>query len=125
MSEAFGAAVTHTNAGADGTGAAVPHPARRNPARNRTRINFLIRYCDGVGGVFVAVGTRVQVAVGTGVSVAVAVGSCVGVEVLVGRLVAVAVDVGVEVSVGKSGMMVTPGIGVRVGIFGTHSLCPA
>ncbi len=125
VGEAFGATVTHANTGADGAGAAVPHPARRNPARNRTRISFLIRYCEGVGGVFVAVGTTVQVDVGTSVSVAVAVGSCVGVEVLVGTLVAVAVGVAVEVSVGNSGMMVTPGTGVRVGIFGTHNLCPA
>jgi hypothetical protein len=29
------------------------------------------------------------------------------------------------VCVGKLGMMVTPGTGVRVGMFGTHSNCPA
>jgi hypothetical protein len=35
-----------------------------------------------------------------------------------------AVSVGDEVTVEKSGMEVTPGMGVRVGIFGTQSLCP-
>jgi len=51
----------------------------------------------------------------------------VGIEV--GVAVAVAVDVGVavggsEVLVGKVGMTVTPGTGVSVGMFGTHSLWP-
>jgi hypothetical protein len=53
----------------------------------------------------------------------VAVGVMVDVAVAVGWTVAVAVAV--DVSVGKLGMMVCPGTGVRVGTFGTQSNCPA
>lgn len=49
-------------------------------------------------------------------------GGSVAVLVLVTGAV---VFVGDGVSVGKSGMIVTPGTGVRVGMLGTHSLCPA
>ena len=123
VGEAFGAAVTRTNGRAEAAGAAVPHPASRNPARKMTWINFLIRYCEGggLGGVFVDVG--IEVAVGSGVEVAV--GMEVGVAVAVGNSVAVGISVGVEVAVGKFGTTVTPGTGVRVGMFGTQSLCPA
>ena len=62
--------------------------------------------------VLVAVGMEVDVAVGVGVAV----------DVLVGILVAVCVAV--DVSVGKSGITVTPGTGVRVGILGTHNKSP-
>lgn len=118
MAEAFGAAVTQANGGTGsvGTGARTPHPARSNPARNLRWINFLIRYCDGgwgLGGVFVAVGIGVEVAVGGSVAVLIAV-MVMGVG-----------TVGIDVSVGKSGMIVTPGTGVRVEILGTQSLCPA
>ena len=37
----------------------------------------------------------------------------------------VAMGSGVLVEVGRSGMMVMPGMGVRVGTFGTHSRWPA
>ena len=72
-----------------------------------------MRYCgaDGLGGVSVTVGWDVNVAVGGG-SVAVSVGGT-GVG-------------GTDVceAVGVSGIVVIPGMGVRVGTFGTHSLCP-
>jgi len=66
---------------------------------------------------------------GSGVSVAVGICVAVDVGIEVGVAVAVAVDVGVavggsEVLVGKVGMTVTPGTGVSVGMFGTHSLWP-
>lgn len=65
----------------------------------------------GLGGVFDAVNVGATV----GRDVDVAVGG--------GRLVSV--GLGVLVAVGKSGITVTPGTGVRVGILGTHSNCPA
>jgi len=65
-------------------------------------------------GVFVLVG------VGEGVTVKVSVGGSVELGVTV-----VATGSEVFVNVGKSGMVVVPGIGVRVGTFGTQSLCPA
>lgn len=65
-------------------------------------------------GVFVLVG------VGEGVTVKVSVGDSVELGVTV-----VATGSEVFVDVGKSGMVVVPGIGVRVGTFGTQSLCPA
>ena len=99
-----------------GAGARATHPASNNPARRVMWKIFLMRYCVVVG-VFVAVG----VAVGRDVGVAVAVGGSVGVLVA-GSVVDVGVAVGV--SVGKLGTVVTPGVGVRLGIFGTQSLCP-
>jgi len=71
-----------------------------------------MRYCCGVIGVFegVSVGTAVAVDVGVAVEVLVAVG--------------VDVKVAVAVPVGKSGMTVMPGTGVRVGTLGTQSNCP-
>jgi hypothetical protein len=72
------------------------------------------------------------VAAGTGIWVREAVG--VGEEVAMNVCVAVAAggcvnvggtDVNVAVEEGKTRVMVTPGIGVRVGMFGTHNLCPA
>ena len=62
-------------------------------------------------GVFVLVG------IGEGGTVKVSVGGSV--ELGTG-VVAMGVDVSVDV--GKSGMVVVPGIGVRVGTFGTQSL---
>ena len=62
-------------------------------------------------------------AVGNAVAVAVAVDVEAGSVVPVG--VAVGMDVSVGVAVEKSGMLVTPGIGVRVGKLGTQSNCPA
>jgi len=123
VGEAFGAAVTNANGKACcalGTvDAKAPHPARRYPARRVILISFLIRYCAGGDvGVLVAVG----VAVGGVVCVAVGVGGSVGVDV------GVSVDgtvVAVGVAVGNSGITVTPGMGVRVGTFGTQSRCPA
>jgi hypothetical protein len=61
----------------------------------------------------------VIVSVGDGVTVKVSVGDSV--ELGTG-VVATGVDVSVDV--GKSGTVVVPGIGVRVGTFGTQSLCP-
>ncbi len=123
VGEALGAAVTRTKGRAGAAGAAVPHPARSNPARKVRWINFLILYCDegGLVGVFAAVGIEVEVAVGNEVEVAVG----MEVAVAVGSSVAVGISVGVEVAVGKFGITVTPGTGVRVGMFGTQSLCPA
>ena len=77
-----------------------------------------MRYCDcGVTGVVegVCVGGSVGISVfvavgGTSVSVAVA---GTGTSVVVG------------VVVGKLGMIVSPGTGVRVGTLGTQSSCPA
>jgi hypothetical protein len=62
----------------------------------------------------VAVGIEVDVGrdVSVGIAVDVAVGICV--EVAVGRVT----------SVGKVGIIVTPGVGVRGGILGTQSRCP-
>lgn len=72
---------------------------------------FFIRYCGaGLGGVFD--GVNVGAVVGGDVNVAVG-----------GTLVSV--GIGVYVAVGKSGMIVMPGTGVRVGTLGTHSRCPA
>lgn len=121
VGEAFGAAVTKTNGNADCSlvraDAKVPHPARRIPARRVRWKKFLIRYCngDGVFGVFVEAGMDVCVAVAGGGFVFVGGGVLLGGTVLVD---------GTEVSVGKSGRLVTPGTGVRVGMFGTQSLCP-
>jgi hypothetical protein len=70
-------------------------------------------YCEGM---------NVLVEVGEGVTVKVEV--AVGEFVEVGTGV-VAMGVAVSVDVGKSGIVVVPGIGVRVGTFGTQSLCPA
>ena len=78
-----------------------------------------------------AVGTFVTV----GAVVDVGAGELVGMEVddAVGKLVDEGVNVAgtgadvfvaVFVDVGKFGMMVTPGTGVSVGIFGTQSFCP-
>jgi hypothetical protein len=72
-------------------------------------------YCEGSSAV-VGVGVGVE----EGVTVKVEVGG--GVE-LGTAVVAVGNEVFVEV--GKSGMVVAPGTGVRVGTFGTHSLWPA
>ena len=60
------------------------------------------------------------VAVREGVTVKVSVGGNVELGVTV-----VATGVDVFVDVGKSGMDVVPGMGVRVGTFGTQSLWPA
>lgn len=63
-----------------------------------------------------------------GVLEAVKVGAVVGLDVnvaLAGMLVSVGMNVCVAVAVGKSGMFVTPGTGVRVGTLGTHRTCPA
>jgi len=65
------------------------------------------------------IGVFVIVSVGDGVTVKVSVGDSV--ELGTG-VVATGVDVSVDV--GKSGTVVVPGIGVRVGTFGTQSLCP-
>ena len=61
------------------------------------------------------------VSVGDGVKVKVDVRVGGSVELGTG-VVAMGVDVSVDV--GKSGTVVVPGIGVRVGTFGTQSLCP-
>jgi hypothetical protein len=47
-----------------------------------------------------------------------------GVNVALGGIV-VSVGMIVFVADGKSGMIVTPGTGVRVGTLGTHRTCPA
>ncbi len=65
-------------------------------------------------GVFVLVG------IGEGVTVKVSVGGSVELGVTV-----VATGSEVFVDVGKSGIEVVPGMGVRVGTFGTQSLWPA
>jgi len=61
----------------------------------------------------------VIVGVGDGVTVKVSVGDSVELGTAV-----VAMGVDVSVDVGNSGTVVVPGIGVRVGTFGTQSLCP-
>jgi hypothetical protein len=74
---------------------------------------FFMRYCgDGLGGVFD--GVKVGGVVGADVNVA-----------LGGTIVSVEMIICVAVAVGKSGIIVTPGTGVRVGTLGTHSSCPA
>jgi hypothetical protein len=65
-----------------------------------------------------------------GVRVAAAGTVALGWEVAEGSVVEVGGTVGGTlvaegVSVGNSGMIVTPGTGVRVGTLGTHNLCPA
>ena len=93
VGDALGAAVTRINgnAGCFGTGARVPHPTSRILARSMMWKNF--RICYGyVAGVLEAV--NVGIAVG-------------------GAMVAVCV--------GKLGTIVTPGMGVRVGMLGTQS----
>ena len=117
VGDAFGAAVTNTNGKAGctlaDTGARVPHPAS-SPARRITWKKFFMCYWEGVIGVFVLVG------IGEGVTVKVSVGGSVELGVTV-----VATGSEVFVDVGKSGMEVVPGMGVRVGRFGTQSLWPA
>ena len=74
--------------------------------------DFFMRYSDtcGLGGVF------------DGVNVGATVGAVVNVA-LGGTVVSVGLRV--FVAVGKSGIIVTPGTGVRVATFGTHRSCPA
>lgn len=73
---------------------------------------------DGVG-VYVAVFGIVAVGTGEAVTmnvcVAVALACCVNVG---------GTDVKEAVDEGKISVTVTPGIGVRVGMFGTHNRCP-
>ena len=71
-------------------------------------------YWEGVRGVSVLVGN------GEGVTVRVSVGGSVELGVTV-----VAMGTEVFVEVGKSGMVVVLGMGVRVGTFGTQSRWPA
>jgi hypothetical protein len=71
-------------------------------------------YWEGVRGVSVLVGN------GEGVTVKVSVGGSVELGVTV-----VAMGTEVFVEVGESGMVVVPGMGVRVGTFGTQSRWPA
>ena len=70
-------------------------------------------YCEGGGSV-------VGISVGEGITVKVEVGG----NVELGTAV-VAMGSEVFVEVGRLGMAVAPGTGVRVGTFGTHSLWPA
>ena len=120
VAEAFGATVTKANGrvGCMLAGAAVPHPASSRLARSTTQGFLFID--QGLGGskavVAVAVGVEVKVLVGISVEVA------VGVSVGGGSVVAVGVSVCEGVAVGKSGMLVMPG--VRVGTFGTQSRWP-
>jgi hypothetical protein len=72
-----------------------------------------MRYCEGGGSV-------VSVAVEEGITVKVDVGR----DVELGTAV-VGMGSEVFVEVGKVGMEVAPGTGVRVGTFGTQSLWPA
>lgn len=72
-------------------------------------------YCEGSSAV---------VGVGVGVEEGVTVKVEVGRDVELGTSV-VAMGSEVFVEVGKSGMAVAPGTGVRVGTFGTQSLWPA
>jgi hypothetical protein len=94
----------------------LPHPESRTLTSKRVRIRFLIYSgagltgADGTGDGTTVVGTSVA-AGGTSVAVA-------------GTLVAVRIIISVGVKVGKSGMTVTPGVGVRGGTFGTQSNCP-
>lgn len=108
VGDALGAAVTNTKGRDDcaGAGARVPHPASRNAASKMICRVFFMRYSKGVGGVLDAVNVGATV----GADVKVALG---GIDVSVGW--------SVYVAVGKSGTIVTPGTGVRVGTFGTHS----
>lgn len=115
VGEAFGAAVTNTNgkAGCTLADAGIPHPASSIPARRITWKRVFMCYCEGGSAV-------VGVAVGEGVTVKVSVGGNVELGVTV-----VGIGSEVFVEVGKSGMVVVPGMGVRVGTFGTQSLWPA
>lgn len=115
---AFGAAVTNTKGRDDcaGAGARVPHPARRSAASRMTCAVLFMGQDDGLGGVFEGVNVGAVVGVDVGVPVG-------GTNVSVGTTVFVLVAV--AVAVGKLGMMVVPGIGVRVGTLGTQSNCPA
>ena len=105
VGEAFGAAVTRVKGRGgwtlEGASARGLHPARRQTARSRMVKSRFMPYGLGVTGV-----SCITVDGGSSVSVG-------GAVVTVGR--------GVCVSVAKVGMIVTPGIGVRVGIFGTQS----
>jgi len=65
-------------------------------------------------------GVSVMVGIGEGVTVKLSVGGSVELGITV-----VATGSEVFVDVGKSGMEVVPGIGVRVGRFGTQSRWPA
>ena len=132
VGDALGAAVTNTNGNADCAGATVPHPASIELARRIPMQVFLMSYGNGVidgvcvmdaVGVIVAVYAVVGEAVGVGEEVEIKVEVAVDGIVNVGTVVFVRVCVAVEV--GKFGMIVTPGMGVRVGMFGTQSLCPA
>ena len=71
---------------------------------------------DGVG---VAVAVLGIVDVGMGEEVTINVDVALGICVKVGGI-----DVKEAVDEGKIRVIVTPGIGVRVGIFGTHNLWP-
>ena len=71
-----------------------------------------MRYGEGGSSV-------VGVDVGNGVTVKISVGGNVELGITV-----VAVGSAVFVDVGRSGILVMPGMGVRVGTFGTHSLWP-
>ena len=127
VDEAFGARVTKANGNVGWifADAAVWHPASpalsmietMRLARKITCIVFFICYGNDV---MVAVGVLVAVGAVVGVSVTKVVGVSVGGCVNVGAVVKVGVAVFVDV--GTSGMMVTPGTGVRVGTFGTQSL---
>src|SRR5688572_12824386 len=107
VGEAFGAGVTNTNgrAGCTFAGARVPHPTSSSPARRITWERRFMCYGEVVKGVFVRVGVSEGVTVKVEVGVSVEVGTSV-------------VGVAVFVEVGK------PGVGVRVGTFGTQSLWP-
>jgi hypothetical protein len=73
---------------------------------------LFMRYSDGVGGVLDGVNVGAVVAVDVNVE-------------LGGIVVSVGMNVSVAAAVGKSGTIVTPGTGVRVGTLGTHSTWPA
>jgi hypothetical protein len=117
--EAFGAVVTNAKGKAGwaltGTGARFAHPASSSPARRIAWKRLFMCYGKGVKGVFVIVGIGGAIMV----SVDVAGGGCVEVG---SSVVGMGSDVFVDV--GKSGTAVVPGMGVRVGKFGTQSLCP-
>jgi hypothetical protein len=85
-----------------------------SPVRKITWKRLLICYWEDGMGVFVLVD------IGKGVTVKASVGG----NVELGATV-VAMGSEVFVDVGRSGMLVMPGMGVRVGTFGTHSLWPA
>ena len=115
---AFGAAVTKTKGrgGCAWADVILPQPESRMLTSNMIRIKFLIYSGAGLTGVG---GTSDGVNVG-GTLVAVG-GTSVAVG---GTSVAVGTIISVGVKVGKSGMTVTPGLGVRVGTFGTQSSWP-